>query len=85
MLMEESTTYQGILEEGREKGLSQGLSQGRFQSLRGTLIRLGTKRFGPPSNPIHIGIQAIRDADRLERLLDRIFESDGWDELISGE
>ena len=80
MLMEESTTYQAILEEGREKGLSQG----RHQSLRETLVRLGTKRFGPPSLAIHDEIHAIRDADRLEQLIDRIFESVSWNELLPG-
>ncbi len=87
MLMEESTTYQAILEEGREKGLTQGLNQGltqgRQQSLRDTLLRLGTKKLGRASLAIHDEIHAIRDADHLEQLIDRIFEAGSWDELLA--
>ncbi len=87
--MEESTTYQGIVEEGREKGLTQGLTQGmtqgRYQSLRDTLMRLGTKRFGSPPPAIRDEIQTLRDADRLEQLIDRILEASNWDELFSAD
>jgi predicted transposase YdaD len=79
MLMEESTTYQAILEEGREKGLSQGLSQG----LRRTLHRLGSKKFGPPTPEVATELQRVNDVARLELLTDRILDVTSWDELFS--
>ncbi len=79
MLMEESTTYQAILEEGREKGLSQGLSQG----LRRILLRLGSKKFGTPTPSVATELQRVTELARLELLTDRILDATSWDELFS--
>ena len=80
MLLEESTTYQSILEEGKARGLSQGLSQG----LRNTIIRIGSKRFGPPTESISCTLHGIEDATRLEILADRILDARSWDDLVTG-
>ena len=80
MLLEESTTYQGILEEGKARGLSQGLSQG----LRNTIIRIGSKRFGPPTESMSRTLHGIEDASRLEILADRILDAGNWDDLVTG-
>ena len=92
MLMEDSTTYQGILEEGVAKGmakglsqgLSQGLTEGMNQGLRSTILRIGTKRFGSPAEPISLELQRIDDATRLEMLADRILDAGSWDDLLAG-
>ena len=96
MLMEDSTTYQGILEEGVAKGmakglsqglsqgLTQGLTQGMNQGLRSTILRIGTKRFGSPADPISRELQRIDDATRLEMLADRILDAGSWDDLLAG-
>ena len=91
MLLEESTTYQGIIEEGMAKGmakglsqgLSQGLSEGLKQGLRSTIMRIGTKRFGPPPESTSRELQSIGDAARLELLADRILDAAGWDDLLA--
>ena len=89
MLLEESTTYQGIIEEGMAKGmakgLSQGLSEGLSQGLRSTIVRIGTKRFGPPAESTTRLLQSIGDAGRLELLADRILDAEGWDDLLAAE
>ena len=79
MLMEESTTYQATLEEGRSKGLSQGLSQG----LRAAILRLGKKRFGTPSSAISAELQAITDPARLERLTEAALDVASWEALLA--
>ena len=76
MLMEESTTYQAILEEGDAKGLSKGL--------RSTILRIGTKRFGPPSAAAAAALQTTTDTARLEALADGILDATSWDELLAG-
>jgi len=86
--MQESTTYQAILREGRNEGLiegrNEGLIEGRLSGERQLLVRLGTKRFGPPDTATVAAIEAIRDVNRLESLGERILEPDleSWDELL---
>ncbi len=79
MLMEESTTYQATLEEGRSKGLSQGLSQG----LRAAVLRVGRKRFGSPSPTVSVELQAITDPSRLERLTEAALDVESWEALLA--
>jgi hypothetical protein len=73
MLLEESSTYQHVLEKGETKGQ------------RRTLLRQGTKKFGPPSAAIADTLNAITDVQRLERLAERILDVRSWDELLAGE
>ena len=73
-MMEDSTTYQEIL----EKGMTQGLSQGQ----RAVLLRQGTKRFGPPPASIATALQAITDPTQLEHLEERILDAVDWDDLL---
>ena len=93
MLMEESTTYQGILETGMEKGMakgmakgrSEGFNEGRNEGLIAALKRLGTKRFGPPATTVVAELQQITDNHRLERLTDRILDAVSWDDLLASD
>jgi predicted transposase YdaD len=72
--MQESTTYQAILRQGRVTGERQ------------LLIRQGTKKFGPPDTAILAAIESIRDVERLESLGERILDSDvrDWNSLLGG-
>ena len=86
--IQESTTYQAILSEGRSEGLvegrKEGLLEGRITGERQVLIRQGTKKFGPPDTAILAAIEAIRDVDRLDALCERILDSDvrDWNSLL---
>lgn len=77
MLMEESTTYQATLEEGRTKGLSQGL--------RAAVLRLGKKKFGVPTAAISAELIAISDPSRLERLTEGVLDVETWEALLAYE
>jgi predicted transposase YdaD len=79
--MQESTTYQAILREGR----NEGLIGGRIAGERQVLIRLGTKKFGTPDTETLAAIEAIRDIDRLDSLGLRIVDPDvcDWNSLLS--
>jgi predicted transposase YdaD len=76
--MRESTTYQEILEEGEEKGRAEGKVAGK----RDDLLKLATKRFGEPAADMVARINSISDLDRLDALLLRMLDVDGWDELL---
>src|SRR6185295_30169 len=60
--MRESSTYQAILEEGREEG--------RVEGARRLLLRLGTRKLGPPDLSAEASLARIDDLDVLERLSD---------------
>jgi predicted transposase YdaD len=87
--MQESTTYQAILRQGRDEGLidgrNEGLIEGRIAGEQQLSIRLGTKKFGKPDPSILAAIEAIRDVERLGALGERIIDPDihDWDSLLS--
>ncbi|HTU89974.1 MAG TPA: hypothetical protein VMF69_07750 [Gemmataceae bacterium] len=76
--MKESSTYQAILEEGREEGRRQGaLAEAK------KLLRLfGDGRFGPPNAQIAAAIDSIEDLARLEDLGSRLQAAKSWQELF---
>jgi predicted transposase YdaD len=86
--MQESTTYQAILKEGRQEGSvegrNEGLLEGRITGEQRLLVRQGTKRFGEPDATTLAAIEAIRDIERLEALGLRIVDSDvcDWNNLL---
>ena len=89
MLMEDSTTYQYILEKGETigiaKGESIGIAKGITQGERNLLMKLGGKRFGAPSEAIVAALRSISDPVRLERLSERILDAVSWDDLLGGD
>jgi hypothetical protein len=77
--MRDSTTYQYILEEGRQEGLAMG----RVEEAQRTLLRQGRIRFGAPDGATETALRAITDLERLEGLLDRLVTVSGWQELLA--
>lgn len=73
--MKESVTYQAILEEGQARGT--------LGEARKLLLRLGTRRFkSEPPAPIKKAIESMADLERLEFLIERHADANGWDELL---
>jgi len=70
-IMHESTAYDMILDEGEVK---------RSHKM---LVRLGTRRFGPPHPQVEATLTAIQDLERLEHLEDAVLTATSWDELIA--
>ena len=83
MLLEESTTYQAVLNKGMVKGKAEGRAEGTIEGEHKVLLRQGTKRFGPPSPEMAASLKAITDTERLERLSERILDVGNWDELLA--
>lgn len=49
-----------------------------IQRAQNLILRVGTRRFGPPDPATHTRITAIRDTDRLERMIEAVFDSQSW-------
>ena len=83
--MQESTTYQAILREGRKEGLIEGLNEGRVSEAQRVLLLQGEVRFGAPDESIRTNIEAIRDVEHLERISRRIVDTSirDWDQHLS--
>jgi predicted transposase YdaD len=70
--MEESTTYQYIVQKGR------------IEEARKILLRQGRQRFGTPAGKrARTALAAIDDLDRLEALTDRVLSAESWTELLA--
>ena len=80
--LQESSTYQAILAEGREEGREQGQEIGRTLEARRMLLRQGEQRFGTPSASVIATVEAISDIDRLEQLSLELLTATRWDELL---
>ena len=80
MLLEDSTTYQEILQKGLNQGRSEGLTNGR----KATLIRQGNRKFGKPSAEILERLNSVYSPASLDHLADRIFETSSWEDFLAG-
>jgi len=72
-----------IVTSWMEKGLLQGHAQGVVTGERDVLLRLGTRRFGPPS-PEQRERLSRADLPQLELLTDRLLEVESWQALFEG-
>ncbi len=69
--MIESSTYRAILDEGAEK------------ELRALIVKLGEARLGAADIRIRAELDAVGSIGELEAMVERIFESRSWQELLS--
>jgi predicted transposase YdaD len=76
--MEESTTFQYIMELGEAKGMAKG----SLEEARQLLFRIGRKRFGQEDPTIATRINAITDREQLEELVEQAIDVASWQELL---
>jgi hypothetical protein len=74
-----SSTYQKILREGAAEARAEALARSRE-----LLVRLGSKRFGPPDEAVRDAVGQLTNPDRLEQLAERVLDVSSWDELGLG-
>jgi hypothetical protein len=77
--MKESTTYQAIVEEGREMGRAEGA----VKEARAIILRLATLRFGAPDAQKISTLNSITSLERLDIVADRVMYVSNWDELLA--
>jgi predicted transposase YdaD len=81
--IEESSVYQDIFAKGAASGRDEGRDEGRIEEARTVLLRQGRRKLGPVSEAVEARITALADLDRLNDLLDRIFDVTTWDDLLA--
>jgi len=81
--MEESSTIQAFIEEGRRKGLKEGLEEGRAGEARRIILFLGPMRFGAADEEVKTRLDEIQDLEQLEDMIKRILIASSWDELFA--
>lgn len=72
-ILEDSTTYQGIIRRG--------VARGRQDSI----LELAQDRFGPPTPHAEATIRSITDVPRLQRIARHVLNATGWDDLLATE
>ena len=80
--MEESVTYQAIIEKGMEKGIEKGEARGRVEEARRLLLRRAGFVSVPPDEATQAALAAIADVERLERWGERLVQVTTWQELL---
>lgn len=78
MSMKESSTYQAILQEGREEGRSEGAVAEAKKLLRA----FGGRRLGEPDSQTVAAIERIEELALLEDLCNRLDSVRSWQELL---
>jgi hypothetical protein len=68
--VEDSTTYQYIIEQGVIKGV------------RALLLELGESKIGAPNEEVKAAIQGLEDLPRLKRMGLRLFTASSWNEVL---
>jgi hypothetical protein len=77
--MKESSTYQAIMEEGRQEGRIEGATE----ALRNVLLDLGSKLLGEPGPRARKVVAQITDLDRLKALVGRLNSVESWHTLLA--
>lgn len=80
--MKESSTYQLILEEGEKKGRMEGRMEGQLEQAQKSILLIGTKRLGQPSEEVRSAIHAISSQEVLDMMVSRLLEVESWDEIL---
>lgn len=65
----------------REQGLEQGELRGRV-AMHDMILRIGTKRLGPPPGDVAAALQSIVSLEQLQRLGDHILDCANWNALL---
>ncbi len=71
-------------EEALAESRAEGETRGRARAAQDADLRVAERRFGPLPQAFEERIHAIRDLDRLYRILDRILEASSIDEIDLG-
>jgi predicted transposase YdaD len=65
-----------------EKGMEKGEVLGELKHARSMLLRLGSRKFGPPNAELQTKIAAISDLPKLEELTELVLSANTWYELF---
>ncbi len=80
--MEDSVTYQAIIEQGKALGKSIGESAGRLAGEKRVLLLAGERLWGPADPRTQAALDAIQDLGRVEEMALRLKTAQGWQDLL---
>ncbi|MBW3597937.1 MAG: hypothetical protein KY475_11760 [Planctomycetes bacterium] len=88
--MQESTTYQYIVEqglkegrrEGRKEGRMEGRMEGQLEEARQMLLLVGELHLGKPTATVTKAVNKVDDVERVHRMSKRLLEVGSWKELL---
>lgn len=92
-VLELSSTYQALIQEGLDKGMKQGLElgleqgleqgfqNGELQEAREMLLRFGRRRLGEANEQTRTFLEGITSVEILESFADRLWDIESWQEL----
>jgi hypothetical protein len=93
-VLELSSTYQALMEEGKDMGKAIGLEigkeigkeigreEGELEKAREMLVRLGRRRLGEPSKDMMSFLNNISDVTVLDGFADRLWDIESWADLL---
>ncbi|MBO0698369.1 MAG: hypothetical protein J2P46_08250 [Zavarzinella sp.] len=70
--------FEGIMEKHQSSAYDMLLDMGQERALHKTLLKLGRKKFGPPTPENEVALKAITDLDRLDRMIDTLDQAADW-------
>ena len=79
--MKESSTYQAILQEGREEGEIKGEIKGELKTRQSTLLDILRDRFGEVPAEVESRIRTVSEAARLQHAILRAIRISSIDDL----
>ena len=87
MTLEDSTTYQWILNKGINQGVvrgqAEGEARGRTAEAQSLVLALGAQRFGAATPEVEAAVRAVADRERLERVAARLLTAADWHDLLA--
>jgi predicted transposase YdaD len=83
MIMEDSTTPQGVLRKGRAEGRAEGRVEGRVEAIRELLLMQARDRFGTENAAAEAALLAVADPARLARMGVRLLHAASWDDFLA--
>ena len=82
--MKEQGIIADWLAERERLGEARGEARGETRGERNVIIKMGTRRFGPPSDEVLEHLSKIESLEILEALSLRLLEVESWTELLDG-
>jgi hypothetical protein len=70
-VMHKSSAWDSVVEEAE------------IRTNKRTILSLGRRKLGEPGAKGEAALSAIDDTDRLERMIDAIFDANSWKELLA--
>jgi hypothetical protein len=70
--------FEGIMKEHQSSAYDMLMDLGEIRAFHKTLLKMGRKKFGPPTAENEAALMRIDDLDRLDRMVDSLDQAADW-------